>query len=731
VPDSNDLLLGIYRLDAEHYGVDLQFRRPDDNVDLPPERSRMKIDPGELKRRLTPERYGDYLTDCLFVQTGLGSKFELYRSVTQKEEEKRVLRLRVSIDRTADELHALRWETLRDPTDPKNRPWLMSSPDVLFSRFLASRDFRPVSLNRRGELRTLVAIANPTDLGTYRPDGQVLAEVDVAGELDRVQKALKVDPNQHLPGWFRLLASLPGSNAMGPPTYNNVIAELQRGIEILYLVCHGALVSNLQPALWLEKDEPQRKADVVLGDLLVDAVRNLVDRPRLVVLASCQSAGAGGSRGTPHTRSRDRGVLAALGPRLAEAGVPAVLAMQGNVLMDAIAQFMPAFFAEVQRHGHVDLAASVARNRIARRKDGWVPALFSRLRTGRIWYEPGLAGPKAKAEETWTQLLQSIKKFRCTPILGPGLIEPLVGSHRELAQRWADKEGFPMAPSDRVDLPQVAQYLATTRGQGYMRTEFLDQLVAEIRRRDPGLTGIDDADILISQAGAGRRERDQEQDPYWVLARLGLKTYITATPDRLLADALEGAGKHPEVELFRWNGEMARRQSVYDSEPKFRPTPDRPLVYHLFGRLDDCASLVITEDDYFNYLIAVAKAFKESPSPIPNVVSVAWTTHALLFLGFQLDDWSFRVLFRSMLQEGRKLLDADQSVAVQVGPEEGPFPNPDRARRYLERYYQHAQNSEINMYWGKAVDFLTELWSRRQEKMAVQTVAPAAVGVLP
>ena len=153
----------------------------------------------------------------------------------------------------------------------------------------------------------------------------------------------------------------------------------------------------------------------------------------------------------------------------------------------------------------VDLAVSVARNSVARRKDGWVPALFSRLRTGRIWYEPGLA--VSEPEWIWTQLLMSIKNFRCTPILGPGLIEPLVGSHREIAQRWADKEGFPMAPSDRVDLPQVAQYLATTRGQGHMRTEFLNQLEKEVRRRDPGLTATGGVDSLISQASAPTHAR--------------------------------------------------------------------------------------------------------------------------------------------------------------------------------------------------------------------------------
>jgi hypothetical protein len=44
----------------------------------------------------------------------------------------------------------------------------------------------------------------------------------------------------------------------------------------------------------------------------------LPHHPRLVVLASCQSGGS----------SHDGGALTALGPRLAEIGVPAVLAMQ-------------------------------------------------------------------------------------------------------------------------------------------------------------------------------------------------------------------------------------------------------------------------------------------------------------------------------------------------------------------------------------------------------------------
>jgi hypothetical protein len=582
VPESNDLLIGIYRLDADVFGVDLQFRRPDDNVDEPPGRGRMKIVPDELKTRLTPERYGDYLTDCLFVQTGLGDHFKRYRDLTQREG--RTLRLRLSIDRTAADLHALRWETLRDPTDTPRR-WLLSSADVPFSRFLSSTDFRPVVLNRRGALRALVAIANPTDLDQYHPGGQDPAEVDVPGELARVSRALGVDPARPWKIPFRLLASLTGAEAVGKPTAADLIAELQKGVDVLYLVCHGALLPHgpegaLRPSLWLE-DAATGRAEVVPGDDLANAVRDLVERPRLVVLASCQSAGAVRVPKLPVTRTRDRGALAPLGPRLAAAGVPAVVAMQGNVLMDSAARFLSTFFEQIQGHGLVDLAAAVARNRIVRPRDGWVPAVFSRLRTGRIWYEPRLS--RRAPEWTWPGLLESVKQARCNPILGPGLIEPLVGPQREIAQRWADTYHFPMSPHDREDLTQVAQYLATMKGQKYMRSAFLDQIKAEVLRREPSLVGKEAA-LVVRQAGALLRARGGDEDVHRMLARLDVPIYVTTTPDNLMADALAEAGKHPLVEFFRWNRKTDEVRSVFDSEPSYVPSRDRPWSTTSSGR---------------------------------------------------------------------------------------------------------------------------------------------------
>ena len=152
--------------------------------------------------------------------------------------------------------------------------------------------------------------------------------------------------------------------------------------DILYLVCHGTL-SNDEPYLWLEDEDG--KAAITPGQDLVTRLHALDQRPRLVVLASCQSAGS----------PTQGDALTALGPRLVQAGIPAVLAMQGNISLQTLAGFMPVFFKQIQQEGLVDQAAAVARSAVQDRPDHWMPALFMRLKSGlhlvctRLWERAG------------------------------------------------------------------------------------------------------------------------------------------------------------------------------------------------------------------------------------------------------------------------------------------------------------------------------------------------------
>ena len=68
-------------------------------------------------------------------------------------------------------------------------------------------------------------------------------------------------------------------------------------------------------------------------------------------------------------------------------------------------------------------------------------------------------------------IIADLKNSRCTPVLGSGLTDWLIGSRRDLAQKWANEYPFPMAPHWSDDLPQVTQYAAVTYSDFVLRDD--------------------------------------------------------------------------------------------------------------------------------------------------------------------------------------------------------------------------------------------------------------------
>jgi hypothetical protein len=448
----------------------------------------------------------------------------------------------------------------------------------------------------------------------------------------------------------------------------------------------------------------------VSGEDLVERIRNLYAnlRPVLIVLASCQSAGTG-----PVRTADAQGALAALGPRLAQAGIPAVLAMQGDVLMDTVADFMPAFFEELVKEGKVDRAMAVARGKVSAKDDWWMPVLFLRLRGGQIWYVPSYTDDAGRAEFMAT-VIKNIKRkpCSCTPILGPGLFEFLAGSPGEIAQRWAGR--YPMSPHGLHNLPEVAQYVAGTDGPGGLRRDLLEHVRTEVWKRhgEKLLPEAEDMQLPAMLAELGKHLHTQEDDVYRVLAELPFPIYFNTNPDNLMANALRAhEDKEPVVEYSRWNPYLEGLSSIYKDEPTYKASVKRPLVYHLFGCIEEPASLVLGEDDFFEYLMWVNRT--DNQVPIPSEVTAAWEDTQLLFLGFQMSDWRSRVLLRSILNEKRRRyyeFQGFRSVAVQLQPLEG-YLRPKRAQRYLE---QSVFGKEIAVYWGSTEDYVKNLWDEWQ-----------------
>ncbi|KRD41434.1 hypothetical protein ASE38_17715 [Cellulomonas sp. Root930] len=687
--DYADLEISVHRRDAITYAVELRFQLPGSDVEnrLDADGPLLaSIDPAALDQ-LDDDEYGAQLGRGLFGG-GVGNAFRTAVATSQSKGVR--LRVRLVIGRTANALHGVRWETLRDPSDGST---LLTNENVLFSRYLGSLDWRPVSVRPRGDLSALALIAAPSNLDAISA-GRPLAPVDTEAERTRARQALDGMDLTELPGTAR-------------PTAAHLIERLRRGVDVLYLVCHGYL-ANDEPVLLLEDDEG--RAAPMLGSDLVARLREITRPPRLVFLASCQSAGAGADRS-----SADAGVLSALGPRLASSGVPAVIAMQGNVSMTTAATFTTSFFSSLDEDGLVDRATAVARSVVRERPDWWVPALFMRLKSGRLWYVPGTAPGGARFDK-WPSVVADIKADKCTPIIGPGISDPLIGSRQEIARTWARSYRFPMAPHNRESLPQVAQYLSINLGRRFPRLElenhlrrtlvdrYHDELPEELLGERASLDDVLEAAWEAVAARGGT-------EPYSVLAEIPTPIYITAQPSFLLAKALIKAGREPEIELCRWREDQSWPESVFEREPGYRPTAQRPLVYHLLGALSEPQSLVLTEDDYFDFLIGVTLNQDLVPAPVKR----ALTDSALMFVGFRIDEWDFRVLYRSLMNsEGGRRRDDYTHVAVQIDPEEGTTIDAERARRYLESYFDH---SHISLYWGSTESFIKELadeWRQRR-----------------
>jgi hypothetical protein len=385
-----ELEIGFHRRGDNGYEVALQFSHSDSDTD-DRKTTQSQIDLAGLRDITDPVAYGKSLGQSLFRVTEIMTYYKLARSKAADLDVP--LRLRLTIGKSAPELHTLWWETLWVPGE---RTALATSEWVLFSRYLETESPQKVKpLSHREDLRALLAVSNPTNLDEYKPGGYRLAPVDVEGEIARTKKALgeQVKP----------LAS------NGSATINNLTAELREGKQhILYLVAHGTQKDGYAH-IWLEDE--QGNAEVISTSSLVSRLSNLRHRPLLAVLASCQSASTTSSANKGSEGEKDS-VLVALGPLLADIGIPAVLAMQGNISMDTVAKFMPQFFTELQRTGEIDLAVAVARGSVSDRPDWWMPVLFMSIRSGRLWGNPAATtGEITMDDEKIQHLKKELKRY--------------------------------------------------------------------------------------------------------------------------------------------------------------------------------------------------------------------------------------------------------------------------------------------------------------------------------
>lgn len=603
-------------------------------------------------------------------------------------------RIRLRIDATAPELHAIPWELLQeidaDSDVPVDVAAALATP---FSRYLAG-SWQPGTPVLKRPIKILVAIANPDNLEdsglpSFDPDEE-WSILDAA--TTELQKANVVN-----------LVRLPQ-----PCSLAALEQALKQGVHILHFVGHGGFDEETRSAFLVMADDQNQATPIydrdfaaMLARLLGDPNTNREEKLRLTVLDSCQTA-------TRDTSDAFRGFA----PQLVQVGVPAVLAMQDFVAVKTGQAFSATFYRQLLTHGQVDLACNEARSSLisARLPGSAVPVLFLRLKDGLLFGQRGRVLSEA-ASSFWNTLLDNIAEGEVTPFLGPQVSADWLPLPRELAQTLAHDYNYPFV--DSSDLPRVAQFVGTLDNRR-LRREVQQALVNGLSRRLGQELGkearrLSLADVTEKLEWAQRSKELVENEIYHQLADLKLPLYVTTSFDSFMTQALRAHGTDARRQVVDWRQppSTTAQRPHHDLDPP--ASPDSPVVLHLFGSDDDLLSMVLTEDDYLDYLARISRDYEFL---LPTSVNESLASTTLFFLGYGLDDIEMKVLMRGLLTN----LDLERwdmlHVAVQIDEAGLDQTRYTEVIQYFQRYFSKLK---IDVYWGSAHQFMAELHARWQE----------------
>lgn len=327
----------------------------------------------------------------------------------------------------------------------------------------------------------------------------------------------------------------------------------------------------------------------------------------------------------------------------------------------------------------------------------------------------------------------NIKSGQAVPILSAEAIFDLVfPGHASLAQTYAeyvcgalgDNEHMPGMPAFlKEDMPGMAQFFKLRRQREALlqrmdythddlRADFCSFIkefifdYAQAQKVDPSL--LDEAEAQINDKTVTEfaailqypRLDGNQDDPLQVLANLPFRILLTTSPYRFLEAALVNAGKTPRTIMIRWCQDLRNLEKASIPEvPEGRDPKDFPLVCHLFGLDTNSSSLVLTEDDYLNFLrdVSLARGDDKRDS-VPSDVRKALSSD-LLILGFSLKSWAFRVLYAGLIKSedsGR----GNRGICVQLPPNEDE-------RDYLHDYLQREALFDVD--WNDLSQYVRDL----------------------
>ena len=294
-------------------------------------------------------------------------------------------------------------------------------------------------------------------------------------------------------------------------------------------------------------------------------------------------------------------------------------------------------------------------------------------------------------EDAWDDLLSFIEERRVIPIVGPELLQVATERgprllHDWLAEKLAARLNVPIA-----ELPQP-----------YTLNDVVCWFLAARGRREEAYVRL--RGIL----------KDANFEPPAALRRLAAITdfdlFVSTTFDPLLENAvnLERFGGTPGADVISY---APNRVADLPSE---RDRLQRPLIYHLFGRLSASPTYVISDEDLLEFICAL-----QSEHLAPEKLFHELEHNHLLFIGSNFTNWLARLFLR--MAKRQRLSDPRDVGEVLADDHSG---EDDRLMAFLQ---QVSVRTRIYVGAERFVEELHTRWTARRKPPAsvAASIAPA------
>jgi len=222
--------------------------------------------------------------------------------------------------------------------------------------------------------------------------------------------------------------------------------------------------------------------------------------------------------------------------------------------------------------------------------------------------------------DQWKDLLFAIRKGKCLLLLGAGASTLTKNGVTRPLTEWLALE---LSEQLRKDQHPIED--SESSSLLYVATEFMQHFKSTV----------------ALQREVERFYREQAKQPnelIRVIAKLPFSLVVNTAPDVLLEKAWLGEFKEVSKTYYSLHKERSKEEADLQIED---PTGDRPLLYNLFGSVEDSASLVLTEKDRLKFIEDII----QHNNAIPNAILKEFKEDkVVLFFGFDFEQWHLRIL---------------------------------------------------------------------------------------